>query len=91
MVEHRWVYVGISVGSILSSMCSSLILVTLTLYASQHLHNRMLQHVTRTPVLFFDSNPLGRIINRFSKDTAVTDGTLPMQLIIFLGVSKFTY
>lgn len=46
----------------------------------------MLIHVARAPILFFDSNPLGRIINRFSKDAAVVDGTLPMQVIIFLGI-----
>ena len=47
----------------------------------------MLRSVTRAPILFFDSNPLGRIINRFSKDTAVSDGTLPEQAYIFSGVS----
>ena len=51
----------------------------------------MLNSVTRAPMLFFDSNPLGRIFNRFSKDTAVSDGTLPEQAYIFSGVSLLSY
>ena len=50
----------------------------------------MLNTVTRAPILFFDSNPLGRIINRFSKDTTVSDGTLPEQIYIFSAVREFS-
>jgi ABC-type multidrug transport system fused ATPase/permease subunit len=35
------------------------------LLASKRLHNNMLKCVVRAPVSFFDSNPLGRIINRY--------------------------
>jgi hypothetical protein len=35
--------------------------------SSKSLHTRMVQHVLQSPVLFFDSNPAGRILNRFSK------------------------
>jgi ABC-type bacteriocin/lantibiotic exporter with double-glycine peptidase domain len=34
----------------------------------------------RAPVIFFDSNPIGTILTRFSKDIAVTDFMLPMLL-----------
>lgn len=34
---------------------------------------------------FFDVNPLGRIINRFSSDTNVVDDSLPFILNIFLA------
>ena len=46
----------------------------------------MLGRVARATILFFDSNPLGRIINRFSKDTSVVDGSVPLQVITFFGI-----
>ncbi|CAN0142706.1 unnamed protein product [Ectocarpus sp. 6 AP-2014] len=48
--------------------------------ASHRLHNRMLKRVVRAPVLFFDSNPVGRILNRFTKDMHFMDDLLPMTL-----------
>ena len=46
----------------------------------------MLERVTRAPTLFFDANPLGRIINRFSKDTAATDSSLPNLAAMFINM-----
>ena len=51
------------------------------LHLSNTLHNSMLKRVTRAPMLFFNSNPLGRIINRFSKDTATADNTVTAYLL----------
>ncbi|CAM9767000.1 unnamed protein product, partial [Ectocarpus sp. 12 AP-2014] len=48
--------------------------------ASHRLHNRMLKRVVRAPVLFFDSNPVGRILNRFTKDIHFMDDLLPMTV-----------
>ncbi|XP_046852739.1 ATP-binding cassette subfamily C member 4-like isoform X2 [Xenia sp. Carnegie-2017] len=46
--------------------------------ASQHLHDRMFRGVIRAPIYFYDTNPVGRVLNRFSKDIGVIDDTLPM-------------
>ena len=82
-----WGYIALSLASVVAASLATLSIAFLYLYFSQQLHNKMLKSVTRAPILFFDSNPLGRIINRFSKDTAVSDGTLPEQAYIFSGVS----
>ena len=42
----------------------------------------MLWSVIRAPTAFFDANPVGRIISRFTKDTEIVDKTLCMSLII---------
>ena len=55
-----------------------------SLVASEAMHNAMLKCVLRAPVLFFDSNPIGRILNRFTKDVNYTDDALPFSLYDFL-------
>ena len=44
--------------------------------ASKNLHNKAARRVLHAPMAFFDSTPLGRIMNRFSKDQDVIDNTL---------------
>lgn len=40
------------------------------------LHNNMLIRILKCPISFFDVTPLGRILNRFSKDIDVCDSTI---------------
>ncbi|KAH0609923.1 uncharacterized protein H6S33_012469 [Morchella sextelata] len=44
-----------------------------SLRASKRIHERLLHHIMRAKFRFFDSTPLGRIINRFSKDVEAID------------------
>lgn len=37
------------------------------------MHNAMSERVLRAKILFFDSNPMGRIMTRFSKDMVTID------------------
>lgn len=48
--------------------------------ASQIMHEKLLYHVFRSPMSFFDTNPTGRIINRFSSDVDVVDQRIPQGL-----------
>ena len=41
-----------------------------------HKSGDLLSQVLRLPMSFFDTNPAGRLLNRFSKDTEATDVTL---------------
>jgi ABC-type multidrug transport system fused ATPase/permease subunit len=70
-------YLGIYV---LLSICA-MILGSLNLYyvviggleASRVLHERLLKSITRAKVRFFDTTPMGRIVNRFSSDISTID------------------
>lgn len=47
---------------------------------SSSLHLQMLDGLLATPMRFFDTNPSGRILNRFSKDLGTVDETLPAAM-----------
>ena len=48
------------------------------LNASTRLHDSMLHSVLRSPMSFFDTNPKGRIVNRFAKDIDMVDASIPL-------------
>lgn len=50
------------------------------LRASRTLHTNVLQNVAHAPMHFFDTTPLGRILNRFSKDIDILDTYMVMIL-----------
>ncbi|XP_059748279.1 LOW QUALITY PROTEIN: ATP-binding cassette sub-family C member 4 [Bos taurus] len=71
------VYSGLIVSTFLFGITRSLLLFYVLANSSQTLHNKMLESILRAPVLFFNRNPIGRILNRFSKDIGHMDDLLP--------------
>ncbi|XP_074649425.1 multidrug resistance-associated protein 1-like isoform X1 [Tubulanus polymorphus] len=65
-------------------MIGSLALSLAALKAAGRLHVRLLQRILRAPMVFFDTTPLGRIVNRFSKDIDTIDVTLREKLDAWL-------
>lgn len=53
------------------------------------MHNFVIHRVLRAEILFFDSNPVGRILTRFSKDVTVLDYIIaPFLIFIAQGVFR---
>lgn len=46
---------------------------------AQILHETLLTSIMRWPMELFDTTPLGRIVNRFSRDVEVVDTILPLN------------
>eukprot|EP00958_Prasinococcus_capsulatus_P002371 scaffold207_cov409-Prasinococcus_capsulatus_cf.AAC.76 len=49
----------------------------MALRASRSIHDDMSYAILRAPLSFFHTNPLGRVLNRFSKDLGIADEFLP--------------
>eukprot|EP00058_Branchiostoma_floridae_P018300 XP_002603789.1 hypothetical protein BRAFLDRAFT_86619 [Branchiostoma floridae] len=62
------------------SILRAVFLFYMCLSSSRSLHNQMFAAIIRVPILFFDTNPVGRILNRFSKDVGLLDHLLPLNV-----------
>lgn len=55
------------------TLANSFWLIISSLNAAKRLHDSMLHSILRAPMVFFHTNPSGRIINRFAKDLGDID------------------
>lgn len=59
--------------------------------SSKKLHDKSFLCLLHSPMRFFDVNPAGRILNRFSKDMGSVDELLPKAIIDAAQVSYFSF
>ncbi|KAL8939646.1 MAG: hypothetical protein Q9216_003254 [Gyalolechia sp. 2 TL-2023] len=67
------IYAVLALLYVLISMFREALIFWGSLVASWKLHERLLESVTRAKFKFFDSTPLGQMMNRFSKDVEAID------------------
>uniref|UniRef100_A0A672M5A8 ABC-type glutathione-S-conjugate transporter n=1 Tax=Sinocyclocheilus grahami TaxID=75366 RepID=A0A672M5A8_SINGR len=79
------VYAALGISQGVLVMFSSFTLALGKIQAARKLHQTLLDNKFHTPQSFFDTTPIGRIINRFSKDIYVIDEVLPSTILMFLG------
>lgn len=77
-------YALIGVGSAGFSILKTIILlIYCSIRASKNLHNDMATSIMRSPMQFFETTPVGRIINRFSTDIDAIDTTIQTIFSVF--------
>uniref|UniRef100_A0A915M1L1 ABC transmembrane type-1 domain-containing protein n=1 Tax=Meloidogyne javanica TaxID=6303 RepID=A0A915M1L1_MELJA len=68
-----FIYVLVGLGIVLSLGLSNILQIIGAVSASIRLHGPLLDRVLHAPISFFDTTPLGRILNRFGKEFDVVD------------------
>jgi ATP-binding cassette subfamily C (CFTR/MRP) protein 1 len=73
-------------------MVATAVIFVFTLDAAVKLHRSMLLRIMKSTMSFFDTTPLGRILNRFAKDIDNVDTTIPLfvqmtiyQVLVVIG------
>ncbi|KAK3022450.1 hypothetical protein RJ639_047587, partial [Escallonia herrerae] len=79
------VYAILSFGQVMVTLANSFWLIKSSLYAARRLHDTMLNSILRAPMVFFHTNPTGRIINRFAKDLGDIDRNVANFVNMFLS------
>ncbi|GMT16667.1 hypothetical protein PFISCL1PPCAC_7964, partial [Pristionchus fissidentatus] len=83
-VARLGVYIGLGLVESIGFLISLVFLLFGGLNASRRLHAPLIHNLMRSPVSFFDTTPLGRILNRCSKDVDTIDSQLPMNTRYFV-------
>lgn len=92
--ERRWpysdgfyegIYVALGLGAAFTVFLMGAAQAYLCFFASVHLHNAAMQRVMRAPQSFFDATPLGRLLNRLTKDIDTLDNTLADALRMLIS------
>ncbi|XP_059139698.1 multidrug resistance-associated protein 1-like isoform X2 [Physella acuta] len=82
--EYLGVYSALTLVQVLGNAVFIFIVYVQFVNASKRLHNSMLDAILHQPMAFFDTTPVGRILNRFSRDVDVLDSNLARQVRMVL-------
>ncbi|XP_056882198.1 ATP-binding cassette sub-family C member 4-like [Takifugu flavidus] len=77
------IYSGLTAAAVVFGYTRCFLIFHKLVRSAQHLHDSMFHAIIRTSVHFFDVNPIGRILNRFSKDIGLMDSKLPITFVDF--------
>ncbi|XP_026726077.1 multidrug resistance-associated protein 4-like [Trichoplusia ni] len=72
---------SVILGIIIVSHLRIFVFMVMTMRASQNLHNIIYEQLIVAVMRFFDTNPSGRVLNRFSKDMGAMDELLPRSIL----------
>ncbi|KAG0185773.1 hypothetical protein DFQ28_008806, partial [Apophysomyces sp. BC1034] len=79
--KYLWVYMVLSLLSLVASSVRIGAMYIGALRTSKNMYSRLLHNVLRAPLRWFDTVPVGRILNRFSKDFDAIDSSLPSDIL----------
>uniref|UniRef100_A0A8C2XHS4 ATP-binding cassette sub-family C member 5 n=1 Tax=Cyclopterus lumpus TaxID=8103 RepID=A0A8C2XHS4_CYCLU len=81
---YSTVYVVSMAAALLLKTLRGLVFVKCTVKAASVLHDKLFDRLLLSPMHFFDTTPLGRILTRFSRDMDEVDVRLTMQAEMLL-------
>mmetsp|Transcript_116636 Transcript_116636/g.212133 ORF Transcript_116636/g.212133 Transcript_116636/m.212133 type:complete len:1461 (+) Transcript_116636:2-4384(+) len=80
-----WVYVGLLVMFVISNFAGHILEIVGGIRAARALFEKALMGTLRRPFRWWDANPTGRVLNRFSQDVQVMDDAITCILGVIAG------
>ncbi|CAD8134461.1 unnamed protein product [Paramecium octaurelia] len=88
-IDNGYYLLGmLTLGLILANLIKYILNTYSVLSSTQRIHQYMLKSLTLAPISYFDVNPSGRIINRFSNDLSLCDNqtnTVSLDVLEIVG------
>ncbi|KAG8736093.1 hypothetical protein FRC12_017781 [Ceratobasidium sp. 428] len=82
---YMGIYAGLGSAQALMMFSMGSLFALMSFYASVSLHRDAMKRLMHAPMSFFDTTPLGRIMNRLTKDIDTIDNTLSDALRMLVG------
>ncbi|OMO92329.1 hypothetical protein COLO4_17673 [Corchorus olitorius] len=79
------IYALLGFSQVTVTLTNSFWLIISSLRAARKLHDMMLHSILKAPMLFFQTNPTGRVINRFSRDLGDIDRNVANIMNMFMN------
>lgn len=79
--DGLYIYGALILAVVAVTLSRGFMFFAICMNASKKLHDRSFLSLLHSPMRFFDTNPSGRILNRFSKDMGAVDELLPKDII----------
>ncbi|KAH9068488.1 ABC transporter [Lactarius deliciosus] len=73
---YMGIYAALGVGQALATFLNGTAIAFIVYSASRRMHDNAITRVMLSPMSFFETTPVGRIMNRFSKDIDTIDNVL---------------
>lgn len=84
---YEGLYVLLGVGSAFAMFLMGAVQALAVFNASVKLHDGMITKIMRAPSAWFDTTPIGRILNRLTKDIDTIDNTLGDAMRMLIGTA----
>lgn len=79
--EGLFFYGILIIAVVIVTLSRGFMFFAICMRSSKALHDKSFLRLLHSPMRFFDTNPSGRILNRFSKDMGAVDEMLPRAII----------
>ena len=86
------IYAALALSFAFFSFARTAIIYSKSVQCSRKVHKDMFNSIIRAPInTFFDRVPLGRLLNRFSKDLSIVDSTLSLSYGILQNTTYWLF
>ncbi|GAM21257.1 hypothetical protein SAMD00019534_044320 [Acytostelium subglobosum LB1] len=83
--QYLYIFIGIGLFSVIVAGLRNFAYFTYTVRAGKALHEQLFNSLLRAPMWFFDTTPMGRILNRFTRDMDSVDSLIAPSLSQYIN------